>query len=240
MRWVRLVALGAVLAACTSPGHGVGAGDTTVTTSPSTSVASSTTGTSTTGTSAVPEPDEAGGPPVALAQPASQFPTPPAATCGIDRQRVKTGEDVDAPKVDLTKQLPTTIAALVALHAPAQPVSRVPGVEDTVYQLSATLTGYKLETDSDYHLVVADAQGRTMIVEIPAPDCVTGGPFKPAITTARAAFDGRFHPTPAFQKLPVPVPVSVTGVGFFDRIHGQTGVAPNGIELHPVLTLAIG
>jgi hypothetical protein len=29
--------------------------------------------------------------------------------------------------------------------------------------------------------------------------------------------------------------VRVTGVGFFDKIHGQTGAAPNGIELHPVL-----
>jgi hypothetical protein len=28
---------------------------------------------------------------------------------------------------------------------------------------------------------------------------------------------------------------TVTGVGFFDVIHGQTGVAPNGIELHPVV-----
>jgi len=29
--------------------------------------------------------------------------------------------------------------------------------------------------------------------------------------------------------------VRVTGVGFFDYVHGQSGVAPNGIELHPVL-----
>ena len=27
----------------------------------------------------------------------------------------------------------------------------------------------------------------------------------------------------------------ITGVGFFDIKHGQTGIAPNGIELHPVL-----
>jgi hypothetical protein len=27
----------------------------------------------------------------------------------------------------------------------------------------------------------------------------------------------------------------VTGVAFFDFNHGQTGVAPNAIELHPVL-----
>jgi len=28
---------------------------------------------------------------------------------------------------------------------------------------------------------------------------------------------------------------TITGVGFFDFDHGQTGVAPNAIELHPVL-----
>ena len=28
--------------------------------------------------------------------------------------------------------------------------------------------------------------------------------------------------------------VWITGVGFFDYLHGQRGVAPNGIELHPV------
>lgn len=30
------------------------------------------------------------------------------------------------------------------------------------------------------------------------------------------------------------IPVHVTGIGFFDFIHGQTGVAPNGVELHLV------
>ena len=29
----------------------------------------------------------------------------------------------------------------------------------------------------------------------------------------------------------------VTGVAFFDTDHGQTGVAPNAIELHPILGL---
>ena len=31
---------------------------------------------------------------------------------------------------------------------------------------------------------------------------------------------------------------TLTGVGFFDELHGQTGVAPNGIELHPVLSFS--
>lgn len=31
---------------------------------------------------------------------------------------------------------------------------------------------------------------------------------------------------------------TITGVGFFDRAHGQTGAAPNIIELHPVLDIS--
>jgi hypothetical protein len=30
---------------------------------------------------------------------------------------------------------------------------------------------------------------------------------------------------------------TITGVGFFDGIHGQVGVAINGIELHPLLSI---
>jgi hypothetical protein len=29
---------------------------------------------------------------------------------------------------------------------------------------------------------------------------------------------------------------TISGVAFFDVIHGQRGVAPNGIELHPALS----
>ena len=40
-------------------------------------------------------------------------------------------------------------------------------------------------------------------------------------------------------KTQVPVtPVRITGVGFFDSVHGQMGVSQsNGIELHPVLKI---
>jgi len=34
-----------------------------------------------------------------------------------------------------------------------------------------------------------------------------------------------------------PAEATITGVGFFDRAHGQTGAAPNVIELHPVLDI---
>jgi len=46
-------------------------------------------------------------------------------------------------------------------------------------------------------------------------------------------FNARFTATTSFQT--ANIPVQIKGVGMFDFLHGQTGVAPNGIELHPVL-----
>jgi len=51
----------------------------------------------------------------------------------------------------------------------------------------------------------------------------------------RAKFDARFTATGSFQS--ASVPVWMKGVGFFDFLHGQNGVAPNGIELHPILDM---
>jgi len=43
---------------------------------------------------------------------------------------------------------------------------------------------------------------------------------------------------PTFQAAVPPTRVRVTGVGFFDRVHNQSGVAQlNGIELHPILKI---
>lgn len=106
--------------------------------------------------------------------------------------------------------------------------------------VSATLTDYKLEGgsagDSDYHLVLQDDQGNTMVAEIPSPACVgDASPFATRIATARAAFDAQLTATTSFQT--ANVPVQITGVGFFDFPHGQHGAAPNVIELHPVLDI---
>jgi hypothetical protein len=101
---------------------------------------------------------------------------------------------------------------------------------------NATLTQYKLESDSDYHLILSDASGNTLIAEIPLPACVgSGSPFLSGITNARTEFNARFTPTTSFQT--ANIPVQIKGVGMFDFLHGQTGVAPNGIELHPVLDI---
>jgi len=160
--------------------------------------------------------------------------------CGVERWSVKTGMDSDAGKVNAKSVTQTTIFNLRSLRPPgALPLkSRVRPVETTVFSVSAKLLRVKQEADSDFHLVLSDTGGRTMIAEIPSPSCVGSSPFLPSMRYVRSKFTTAYHPTD-FWKRPN-VAVQVTGVGFFDRIHGQSGVAPNGIELHPVLAIRIG
>ncbi|HEY2323273.1 MAG TPA: hypothetical protein VGJ82_10480 [Thermoanaerobaculia bacterium] len=115
--------------------------------------------------------------------------------------------------------------------------SRLSPRETNQYRITGTLTKYARESDSDYHLVIQDGSGRTMIVEIPSPNCVgAGSPFITGIRNARNEFDAKLTATTSFKT--VSAPVAIRGVGFWDFLHGQTGVAPNGIEIHPVLDIA--
>lgn len=164
--------------------------------------------------------------------------TPNASTgsCGVERWSVKTGTDADAGLVNLSSPQSNDIVTMRSWPAPnpIPPNNRVSPYETTTWVLNATLVEYKLENDSDYHLVIQDASGNTMIAEIPDPACVgAGSPFAADIQNARAQFDAKYTATTSFQT--ANIPVQLTGVGMFDFLHGQTGVAPNGIELHPVL-----
>lgn len=172
-----------------------------------------------------------------------------------ERWAVKTGADADAQA--LTGQVPTaaTIAELRALAVPAllPPDRRSDGAEKTVWELTATLQAFRRESDGDYHLVISDDQNNTMIAEIPNPGDITAPSyFAEQISDARTAFDNRFQvadningptapaalePAVAPQAQQIAVPVTLTGLGFFDFNHGQLGVAPNAIEIHPVINI---
>ncbi|HEY0806542.1 MAG TPA: putative Ig domain-containing protein, partial [Pseudonocardiaceae bacterium] len=152
-----------------------------------------------------------------------------------------TGTDADAGKINVGSTTSTTIAFLDGLSKPGTlPANnRISPTETTVFQLQATLVEYKLESDSDYHLVLSDGGGHTMIAEIPDPACVgAGSPLLSGITGARNTFNAKFNVTTSFQT--ANVPVTLSGVGFFDFLHGQTGVAPNGVELHAATSVNFG
>src|SRR5205823_5039815 len=125
-----------------------------------------------------------------------------AVTCGVERWSVKTGTDSDAKQINLSNTTPTTIATLTALPAPSPIPSnnRVQPTETTVFSIAATLTVYKREDDSDYHLVISDGNGHTMITEIADPQCVgAGSPLLQGIQNARNEFDARLRATTSFK-----------------------------------------
>jgi hypothetical protein len=156
----------------------------------------------------------------------------PASGCGIERWSVKTLTDPGANAVKLTP-IDSTVAKLIAFPAPINPTDRVAPIETTTYRIKVTMDSFKAEADSDIHLAVHDAQGHTMIAEFPAPTCDQGSVVAKQIKTARDAFT-KFAGPPSSSYVPVKGTATIEGIGFFDRIHGQRGVAPNGIELHPV------
>ena len=171
----------------------------------------------------------------------SPLPTPsptPTPNCGVERWSVKTGTDPDATSVSFVSQ--STTVATMRSWTPPSPIpanNRVAPFETTVWTLNVNLLEFKFEDDADYHLVLQDASGNTMIAEIPNPGCVgSGSPFAADIINARMKFNAMFTASTSFQF--ANVPVQITGVGMFDFLHGQTGVAPNGIEIHPVLDIS--
>jgi hypothetical protein len=82
-----------------------------------------------------------------------------------------------------------------------------------------------------------------MVAEIPDPQCsgVCVSKQFDQINRVRDNFARSFlQGEEQFLRPTSPIPITITGVGFFDFYHGQLGMAPNGIELHPVLNIAAG
>jgi len=167
---------------------------------------------------------------------------PPA--CGIERWPVKTMVDAARDSVDLAP-IAATIDSLRRLPAPdvRHAPDRAAPAEYRLFMVRAVVLGWKRESDSDIHIVLA-APGdttKTMIAEIPSLGCIRRAPsqIQAGVEQARRAATNELGtPTPKFKRFPRHPIAIVTGVGFFDFIHGQTGVAPNGVELHPVLAIA--
>jgi len=161
--------------------------------------------------------------------------------CGTERWPVKTLSDQDAAQVNFTP-VPSSVGALRGLAAPAPlpQSSRVAPTELTVFTVTAQLVEMKLEEDRDIHMVIAEPSDptATMITEFPDADQCSGAvasAHAQEMRTARTALIAAFGQPSSSQFTSISGSASVTGVGFFDFLHGQTGVAPNGIELHPVI-----
>ena len=174
------------------------------------------------------------------AMPAGGMPLEPQSECGVWRWSVKTLSDPDRTDVNFDPQLTTVQSLRTRDDQPADlhtDTPRIWPVEKKTYTVKARVISAKVEDDSDIHLMISqrDATSRKMIVEFPEPTCVPSAFKRPAIAAARNAMLSNCGGISSSHFTELTGKVEVTGVGFWDEIHNQTGVAPNGIELHPVL-----
>lgn len=151
--------------------------------------------------------------------------------CGVERWPVKTGADAEWPLVD-SIPIPTTVAELTELERPNGPLhndKRAAPTERQSFLLRARLVRVIAEDDRDIHLVLRDLEidSLTIVAELPDPGCTTNVALANQFSTARLALRG----------VPRNAVIEIVGVGFFDYLHGQSGMARNGIEIHPVVAL---
>lgn len=186
----------------------------------------------------------------------------PGQTCGgTERWNVKVANDPDSKAIDLNPTGPFKVADLNKIRPGPIGAGGRMAAEKKEYTVRGFLSYFKAEDDGDYHVVITDTpgdftrgktppNGRSMIVEFPDADCFRGKSGKGPGTSVLAQFQAEARVT--FEdhikgisgaKIVKAIPVTVTGVGFFDRDHEQTGRAtphaqPDGrgvvFELHPV------
>ena len=192
--------------------------------------------------------------------------TSAAQNCGgKERWGPKDGTDPQGPNIHLTNITPEAVTDLVTIHQPHLPAdntTRIVPDETHVYRVQARLAKWKHESDDDYHLVLTDdtlnytdesanppvpPTGHSFIGEVPDPSCFSGSdgsfgsqtPFADDIISARQMIDRRFpnaDQSGAWND-GAGAQVEITGIGFFDRPHDQTGRAPNNIEIHPIISI---
>ena len=154
--------------------------------------------------------------------------------------RFKTGIDREASAISLDPKL-TTIDELRAIPHVDRPANggRIPPTELTVYELrDVEVVSFQRAPDGDVHMVLADEHGHTMIAEAPPPFCTDrSSPWRHDIVVVRDTVEHEIPQTLMGWRRRT---VSMIGVGYLDFLHGQFGVAPNAIEIHPVLAMCFG
>jgi hypothetical protein len=185
---------------------------------------------------------------------------------GTERWNVKSASDPDAKKIDPNPTGPFSVAQLNndILPGPLSSGGRM-AAEMKQYTVRGFLSFFKHEDDGDYHVVVTDQpggftsgqtppNGRSMVVEFPDPGCFPGkSGLNPATSVlassvgdALATFEEKTRGISGIH-IARPIRVTVTGVGFFDFDHGQTGRSTphpgvdgrrKVFELHPVTAIS--
>lgn len=163
-----------------------------------------------------------------------------AQDCGVERWKIKTLSDPDTILINFSKVVKTSVHEQVTLDRPSINRNSRHTSECTVYEMRCSIVGYKRESgDKDIHIILEDEETEeTLVAELPSSRCSA------IKSTSRSKLFFELekwfvinigYPTSNFVYLKKHIPVLITGIGYFDYVHGQIGMASNGREIHPVL-----
>ena len=188
-----------------------------------------------------------------LAQKPAETPVLPARSASLQfeprrpifRWKIRTGSD---PTADTVKESPvrTTVEQLAAENRPADMNNpkqvypayqnrRASPVEQTIFEVEADIVAHKMHLSGSYHLDLRGTTGQTMIANCIDPRLAAGSRWEKEICDVRKKVEEKLRPLPTISRGNWRVRIS--GIGFFNQVHGQSGVAPNGLELTPVLSI---
>jgi hypothetical protein len=158
--------------------------------------------------------------------------------CGRESWVLKTLSDPQRKLVNLHPRN-TTVRAINRRRMPSPtPARRTTRFQRHVWRVLAQVVEYKLEQDDDIHIVLFE-HGAYMIAEMPSAACLPPtARDRRAITSARRLFESRCGLAIEMWR-PLGAVAYISGVGFWDFPHGQSGHARNYAELHPVTSIRI-
>ncbi len=162
------------------------------------------------------------------------------------RWSVRTGSDPDASLVT-EKPVRISVEELAAkprptgMSSPGEAYStyqdrRAEDVERTIYEVEAIVVACKLQMSGSYHLNLEGTTGQTMIANSVDPERIgRRSRWAKQIAIVRQNVWNKLEPGTTYSR--GKWPARIRGIGFFNLIHGQSGVAPNGLELTPILDI---
>jgi hypothetical protein len=163
-----------------------------------------------------------------------------ALSCGEERWAVKTLSDRAAREVNFHARHRTVD---YLRHLPRPDIGfdspRQRPYEFRTYTVRAHLEAFVKEDDRDIHLIVSRPHHRhhVMITELPSVRCqgAASSIKKHAMRRARRHLVAACGKPSSSSFRTLHGLAKIKGVAFFDIAHGQSGAAPNYIELHPLL-----
>jgi hypothetical protein len=153
--------------------------------------------------------------------------------CNVPLKGLKTLSDPQRKLVNLQPKN-TTVTAINDLPQPhPTPKTRSTAFSRQVWRVSAQITEFRMEADSDIQLVLF-GDGAYLIAKMPAAQCLPKtARDRKAIVAARKKFEASCgRPTNKWKQLGAVATIS--GVGFFEIPNTKKPHAGNSAELHPV------